>query len=186
MHLIRVAQRPTTAWRNGGGRTRVMAQGPPTAGPDDVAWRLSVAEVERPGPFSAFPGLHRQLIVAGEEPLTLVIDGSRSRLGPGSVVAFDGAASVSCELTGGPVTAVNVMTRPATVTAQVAFADADPELACTAPIDGCLFLVALTDRTTWGRHGQALEPRDVIWLEAGEQERVSGGRIALIRLHYLT
>lgn len=182
MKVIQVAERPVSPWRNGGGRTRVMAQGPPAADPDHFSWRLSVAQVDGPGPFSAYPGLHRQLIVAGEEPLTLRIDDHVRELGPGSVVAFDGGASVSCEVPHGPVTAVNVMTRPGECTAQVSIEDAVPDLMVRSPADACVLVVALTRHTTLGGHRLAMAPQDTLWLQAGEQETVSGGRVAVIRL----
>ena len=182
MQLIRVAQRPVSPWRNGGGRTRVMAQGPSAVSPDDLSWRLSVAQVDRSGPFSAYPGLHRQLIVAGDQPLTLVIDDHRRDLSPGSIVAFDGGARVSCEVARGPVTAVNVMTRPGQVTAQVTIEDAEAGLVVESPTEGWSFLVALTLHTTLGGHGLAMAPQDTLWLQAGERETVSGGLVAVVRL----
>ena len=44
-------------WANGGGTTRELA----TA--DDGAWRISLADIDRDGPFSSFPGRHRLLTV---------------------------------------------------------------------------------------------------------------------------
>lgn len=180
MRLVRVAQRPDRAWRNGGGRTRVVAQGPPDADEDDFGWRLSVAQVDRSGPFSAYPGVHRQLIVAGDEPLALVVGDERHDLRPGAVVAFDGGAKVSCEVTGGPVTAINVMTRPG-VTAQVTIEEAAPDLVVTAT-EGSVLVVALTRHTALGRRGVTMAPQDTLWLETGEQESVSGGRVVVVRL----
>ena len=186
MQLIHVAQRPVSPWRNGGGQTRVMAQGPSATSPDDFSWRLSVAQVDRSGPFSAYPGLHRQLIVAGDQPLTLVIDDHRRTLGPGSIAAFDGGASVSCEVARGPVTAVNVMTRPGQVTAQVTIEDAEADLVVESPTAGWSCLVALTQHTTLGGHSLAMAPQDTLWLQEGERETVSGGRIVVIRFSNLT
>lgn len=36
---------------------------PPGAGMDSFAWRVSVATIARPGPFSAFPGVDRQIML---------------------------------------------------------------------------------------------------------------------------
>ena len=54
---------PATPWKNGGGTTREIAAFPPGAGLDDFGWRLSVAEVERDGPFSVFSGVDRTIVL---------------------------------------------------------------------------------------------------------------------------
>jgi uncharacterized protein len=51
MRVIELAQVEPRPWRNGGGVTRELLAWP---GGDDWALRLSVAEIERDGPFSAF------------------------------------------------------------------------------------------------------------------------------------
>ena len=43
-------------WKNGGGVTREIAKGAAAGPDDDWGWRISIAEVERDGPFSTFPG----------------------------------------------------------------------------------------------------------------------------------
>src|SRR5690606_23181136 len=49
-------------WRNGLGWTReIHAHRSDPAG--DWTWRLSIAEIERDGPFSAFPGVDRALVL---------------------------------------------------------------------------------------------------------------------------
>lgn len=191
MRLIRLADRPVTAWRNGGGQTRVVAQEPPGADDDRFSWRLSVAQVDRSGPFSAYPGIERQLILAGTESLTLVIDGRRHVLRPGDVTAFDGGARVSGEVSSGPVTAVNLMTRPDRVTAQVRIQDAAAGLV-VGPTAGSeategteVLAVALTRHTTLGPGGDALDALDAlgtVWLGAGERVQLFGGTVAVITL----
>lgn len=46
-------------WKNGGGTTVEIASAPGDADLDTFVWRVSVAEVARDGPFSAFPGVDR-------------------------------------------------------------------------------------------------------------------------------
>src|SRR5690606_22105518 len=49
-------------WRSGLGWTReIHAQRPDPGG--DWTWRLSIAEIERDAPFSAFPGVDRELVL---------------------------------------------------------------------------------------------------------------------------
>ena len=64
-------------WRNGGGWTRELL-----AWPDAAGWqvRLSVADVERDGPFSAFPGVQRWFAVLEGEGVELTVDGERRRI----------------------------------------------------------------------------------------------------------
>src|SRR3546814_1791648 len=49
-------------WRNGLGWTREIHAHRPDPG-SDWAWRLSIAEIERDAPFSAFPGVDRELVL---------------------------------------------------------------------------------------------------------------------------
>ena len=62
-------------WKNGGGETIEIAVEPEDAGLDDFAWRLSMAKVERDGPFSRFPGVDRTLCVLEGEGIRLAVDG---------------------------------------------------------------------------------------------------------------
>ena len=57
VHADDVAPQP---WRNGGGQTRELL-----AWPDAATWqvRVSVADIERDGPFSSFPGVQRWFAV---------------------------------------------------------------------------------------------------------------------------
>ena len=48
-------------WRNGHGWTREVLRMPEAA--EDWDWRLSIAEIERDAPFSAFPGVERELVL---------------------------------------------------------------------------------------------------------------------------
>ncbi|MCG3056381.1 HutD family protein, partial [Escherichia coli] len=50
-----------TPWKNGGGATREIAVWPPGAAMESFAWRISVADIADDGPFSAFPGVDRQI-----------------------------------------------------------------------------------------------------------------------------
>jgi environmental stress-induced protein Ves len=53
MKTVRLADCPFVPWRNGGGRTRELLAWPSA---EDWQLRVSVAEIEADGPFSAFPG----------------------------------------------------------------------------------------------------------------------------------
>lgn len=62
-------------WKNGGGVTHEVAVWPDGAGMDDFAWRVSLAELQGPGPFSSYPGVSRSLMLLEGNPVRLEIDG---------------------------------------------------------------------------------------------------------------
>ncbi len=104
-----VAQR----WRNGAGLTREIAVGPADAGMHDFDWRLSVAEVERDAPFSAFAGIDRCIVVLRGAGMALHdAAGARVRaLEPLQPWRFAGELDLSARLAAGPCQDFNVMTR---------------------------------------------------------------------------
>lgn len=94
--LIRVADCPTVAWKNGGGTTQTIATVPADASIDDFRWRLSIAQVDTPGTFSHFAGIDRtmailsgrlRLEVAGRDPALLDPDSGAYDF-PGDVACF--------------------------------------------------------------------------------------------------
>ncbi|WP_454691496.1 HutD/Ves family protein [Achromobacter aloeverae] len=109
--VLRLDDLPATPWKNGGGVTRELARAELPGG-SGFAWRLSIADIDRPGPFSDFQGYRRQLILLAGHGLHLGGPGMRGvRLDrPGDMHVFDGAAPVSATLYGGPCRDVNLMT----------------------------------------------------------------------------
>jgi uncharacterized protein len=65
---IQPEQQAAAPWRNGGGSTREVFR---CGDPDAFRWRLSIARVERAGPFSAFPHHQRQIALLDGGPLEL-------------------------------------------------------------------------------------------------------------------
>lgn len=109
--LVRWRDVPPQPWRNGGGVTRELHSGP-TEG--DWAWRISVADIDRSGPFSAFPGVTRWFAVLSGEGVALALpDGERLLLPGTEACCFDGAAAPGCRLLGGPTRDLNLMLRGA-------------------------------------------------------------------------
>jgi len=108
-----LAALPWQAWKNGAGRTREIAVEPPQAGYDEFGWRLSVAELERDAPFSAFAGVDRCIVLISGDGLLLRSGDGRvehrlERLEP---FCFDGAQPLQATLLGGACSDFNVMTR---------------------------------------------------------------------------
>jgi environmental stress-induced protein Ves len=100
-----------TPWRNGGGSTRGLAASPAGAGMADFDWRVSIADVAADGPFSAFPGVARVIMLIEGPEMVLSVDGRTHRLGPHDALAFPGAAETSCRVPSGPTRDLNLMTR---------------------------------------------------------------------------
>jgi environmental stress-induced protein Ves len=99
-------------WKNGGGRTTEIAVRPAGAALDDFSWRISLADVERDGPFSRFPGIDRTIVL---------IEGAGMRLRGGArevelrtpfePYSFAGEEAIDCALVDGPIRDFNAMVR---------------------------------------------------------------------------
>ena len=103
MSIVRAADVRPQPWANGGGTTRELARA------DDGAWRISLADVDRDGPFSAFPGKDRLLTVVDGPVLGLEVDGETHVVEPQRPFAFSGDASVVATVAEGPVRVLNLV-----------------------------------------------------------------------------
>jgi uncharacterized protein len=106
-------------WKNGAGWTREILRWPLES--EDWDWRLSIAEVDKEGPFSAFPGVDRELVLlAGEGMRLLFEDGEVAELQPPhDRVRFAGERAVRSELVAGPTQDFNLMWKRDRVEAQL-------------------------------------------------------------------
>lgn len=104
--LASVAPQP---WKNGGGTTRELLAWP-AAG--DWVVRLSVARIDRDGPFSAFAGIARWFAVLGGAGVELTWQDRAAQVRPGTApLHFDGGDSPGCRLLEGPTEDLNLMLR---------------------------------------------------------------------------
>ncbi len=105
--VVQLGDAPPQSWRNGGGVTRELLAWP---APHDWQVRVSVADVDREGPFSAYPGVDRWLGVIDGAGIELVIDGVPSRVERrGAPLRFRGEAAVHCRLIEGATRDLNLM-----------------------------------------------------------------------------
>lgn len=113
MGVIRVGEYRRMRWRNGGGETAEIAVSPAGAALDQFDWRISMARIEAPGPFSSFAGIDRTLTVLSGDGLRLAIGVQPAvELTPRSApFPFRGESDASAALLGSVVTDLNVMTR---------------------------------------------------------------------------
>lgn len=105
IELLTPDQYREAAWRNGGGITHEIAA---EAGTSPL-WRLSVATIDRDGPFSDYAGYDRTIVPLDGE-IELTIDGTTERLAPHTPFEFRGESTVACRVLGGRARDLNVMT----------------------------------------------------------------------------
>ena len=110
--LVRSMDVPAQHWRNGGGLTRELL-----AWPDAATWqvRVSVADVDADGPFSAYPGVQRWFTVLKGAGVELTVGPAVHHLERGDApLCFAGDAPTSCRLLEGSTQDLNLMLRQAT------------------------------------------------------------------------
>jgi hypothetical protein len=104
-HQVRLDDISPTPWRNGGGTTRELLAWPHK---DDWRVRVSVAEIAKSGPFSAYAGVTRWFAVLAGDGVRL----NGQRVDTASPpLRFDGADAMDCELLQGPTDDFNLMLR---------------------------------------------------------------------------
>jgi hypothetical protein len=142
LQVLRWEEHRRMPWRNGGGVTYEIASSPADHDLADFDWRISIAEVDAGGPFSAFPGIDRTIVLVEGEWMALTVDGRCHRFGTREPFSFDGGGETMCEVAG-PSRDLNVMTRRGRATASVAIVDG--EASDRAPVEtGETVLVCLT------------------------------------------
>lgn len=110
--LLRASTYQRMRWKNGAGWTsEIYRLDDPTA--SDGApwlWRLSIAELERDGPFSVFPGIDRELVMLSGNGLNLCFDdGETHQLKPIERLSFAGERGAYGALIDGPSRDFNLM-----------------------------------------------------------------------------
>lgn len=110
LRILRSNDYPSRPWKNGGGTTRDIIVSPTGAALDDFDWRVSLAQVDRDGPFSRFDDVDRTLVLLSGA-MTLHEPERRIELIRGEPVAFPGERAIAATLSGGPTLDFNVMTR---------------------------------------------------------------------------
>jgi uncharacterized protein len=118
LDLRAIAPQP---WKNGAGLTREIALAESDVGGFD--WRISLAEVERDAPFSAFPGIDRCIVLLRGAGMRLrSSDGGidHALTQPLAPFRFQGDAVLDATLAGGPSSDFNVMTRRGAFRSEVA------------------------------------------------------------------
>lgn len=185
--VLRASDYARMRWKNGAGWTSEIIKVPDA---DDWGWRLSIAEIETDAPFSAFPGIDRELVLLSGEGLRLRFDDGETveLLPPHDKLRFAGERPAFGELIDGPTRDFNLMWKRDAFDAQL----------WHRPLVGTMVLFVAPGET-WAVHqlaGRAqfaddsalrdLEMGDTAILCAGDARRRhvldGGGEILLIRL----
>ncbi|MDB6045740.1 MAG: hypothetical protein JWM63_4291 [Gammaproteobacteria bacterium] len=109
MIVLRESGYAAVPWKNGGGITREIHRAPADTAAFD--WRLSLATIDRAGPFSSFDGYERTLVLvrgAGVE-LDFGLHGLARLSTVGQMACFDGGWETECTLLDGPATDLNLI-----------------------------------------------------------------------------
>lgn len=119
--ILRAGDYRRERWRNGAGWTRQVHAQPATAAGVEWDWRLSIAEIDEDAPFSAFPGVERELVLLHGNGLRLRFDDGEVRelLPPHERMRFPGERALVGELVDGPTVDFNLMWRRDAVDAQL-------------------------------------------------------------------
>ena len=119
--LIRGADLVATPWKNGGGVTREVAAFPQSAKLDGFVWRVSIADVAQPGPFSRFDGIDRTLVLlSGAGMLLDEAQGQTHTLTqPLDIARFAGETAIDARLVDGATRDFNLMVRREAATGEL-------------------------------------------------------------------
>lgn len=165
--ILRARERRAVPWKNGGGVTREVAVHPPGSDFGTFDWRVSIAEVCTPGPFSAFAGVERHMAILSGR-LELAIAGSRLVLsGESAPATFAGETAVHAQPLDGAVTDLNVMARRARCRARLTRESLAGTVRIEAAAGTSLILAPVGMMLTHALAATALDPLDAVLLAAG-------------------
>ncbi len=177
MRVQRFGEHRAMPWANGLGTSYEVAS---DRNVDGVwTWRVAIAPVVADGPFSAMPGVDRELAVIEGNGMVLNIDDESVRCMPGQVVRFSGDSVTSARLVDGPVVDLGLMTVRGLVTgSMVVIADAGDMVESDV-------LVAIGDAVFEDENGKnyRLGSKDALLNVRGHQLVLLGGTAIAIHVN---
>lgn len=168
-------------WKNGAGLTREIAFGGASAAQFD--WRISLAEVVRDAPFSAFPGIDRCIVLlrgAGMRLRSIDAAIDHALTTPLAPFRFPGDVALDATLVDGSSSDFNVMTRRGVFRSDVTCEHTATELSGG---DVTLLLCSAGEWQVAGDESSTLAPMQaLLWRTPIESLRVapSNGASALL------
>ena len=163
--ILRAGDYRRERWRNGAGWTREIHAQPSTRG-DGWDWRMSIAEIDEDAPFSAFPGVDRELVLLEGNGLRLRFDDGEvvELLPPHDRLRFAGERALRGELVEGPTRDFNLMWKREAVDARL----------WHRPLVGSMVLFA-EPGSAWALHvlaGQARVQHGDAWIAAAQGDTI--------------
>ncbi len=156
------------AWKNGGGSTLEIHRQPESD--SDWLWRLSVAQIDQDGPFSAFPGCDRTLVLLAGEGIQLDFDGQQIPvLPPYGQIHFAGEQSPDCHLMDGSTQDFNAIWKRDALDMQVQRRAMTGSLWCIAEagVSWFVYFLSGTGRIKDDPDSPEIIAGDAIWLQPG-------------------
>jgi environmental stress-induced protein Ves len=166
-------------WRNGRGFTFEIAREP--AAGEEFAWRLSLADIDRDGEFSAYPGYRRAIVLIAGECLNLKFRGhGNCSLSPARRAArFEGDWETSCAIPGGRCTDLSLIVhrgsgaRPGAVVRapKMVRVESTGRVVLATKLHGALFVITGSVTVTESIHARSriMRARDTLLLSPGRQ-----------------
>lgn len=184
VRLLRTSDRIATPWKNGGGVTREVCRDSHSAPGGDFDWRVSIAEVAQPGPFSKFSGYSRLIaLIEGQGMELSSASGESVPLLPRTVHAFDGEAEVTGTLPFGPVSDLNVIYRPDAFDASLRFSERAERLdARRGNVSILINVQRIAVDCVADSQSLALEYLDAVLITGASLSRAAGSSCAVIEL----
>lgn len=197
MRILRSADYPAFPWKNGRGVARQIAAFPADADYESLDWQVSRPTIERDTPFSKLPGLDRQFMLVSGNGLTLRLRSTEDRIDveqridrPLKPFAFGGEWDVECELAGGAVEVLNVMTRRGRAAARIEVREVTATALVRKAAGETLIAYAADPVTAYGIWGEdGVLPDDSIVVDEPEMTEIAvaaagktPARAVLIRL----
>lgn len=163
--ILRAGDYRRERWRNGAGWTREIHAQPAARGAG-WDWRLSIAEIDEDAPFSAFPGVDRELVLLEGNGMRLCFDdGEVVELHPPhGRLRFAGERPLRGELIDGPTRDFNLMWKREAVDARL----------WHRPLVGSMLLFA-EPGSAWALHvlaGQARVQHGDAWLAVAQGDTI--------------
>lgn len=167
LQLVALADCAAQPWRNGGGITHDLLAWPP--GEADWQLRVSVATIDRDGPFSRFDGVQRWFTVLSGAGVRLRLPGGEVHLVPGDPpLAFDGADAPGCTLLAGSTRDLNLMALQGAGRAGMREAVAGPPLTGSHRWRGLYTTAAAALQTDHGPRLLPLPAHSLAWTDLAD------------------
>ena len=177
MRVQRFSEHRAMPWANGKGTSYEIASDRNES--DNWSWRVAIAPVKEDGPFSALPGIDRELVVIEGNGMVLEVDGESVECLPGQVVRFSGDSTTFARLNDGPVVDLGLMSvRGSVARSMTVVADVGDVIECDV-------LVAIGDAVFEDENGsnRRLESKDALLEVRGHHMVLLSGTAIAIRLN---